>query len=126
MKEPRWVSLELAIRAHSRQLALFGGPAGLRDRGLLESALDRAPNKWAYGERDIAILAAAYAFGIARNHPFVDGNKRTAFLVSAVFLARNGRNMTAPPSSATQTFLALAAGELDEPALAGWIKSHLP
>ena len=76
MSEPVWLTTELIIAVHDEQLREFGGPRGIRDRGMLESALGRAQNKWAYGERDLAGLAAAYAFGIARNHPFVDGNKR--------------------------------------------------
>ena len=88
MTEPRWITLRLAIDVHAAQLALFGGPAGIRDEGLLESALGRPLNKWAYGAEDMAELAAAYAFGIARNHPFVDGNKRAAFACMMLFLRR--------------------------------------
>lgn len=124
MSEPKWISKGLAIDVHSAQLALFGGPAGIRDAGLLESALDRPRNKWAYGERDLAALAAAYAFGIARNHPFVDGNKRGAFACMMVFLRWNGRQFAPSPPEATAAILALAAGELSEEALTDWIRNE--
>ena len=86
MNEPRWLDTDLVLDFHAEQLALFGGPDGVRDLGLLESALARPINKFAYGETDFAILAAAYGFGIAKNHPFVDGNKRTALASMIVFL----------------------------------------
>jgi death-on-curing family protein len=97
MTEPRWLTLDAVIDMHAEQLAMFGGPEGIRDRGLLESALDRPRNKFAYGEDDLAALAAAYAFGLARNHPFIDGNKRIAFHALMVFLRVNGVRF-APPS----------------------------
>ena len=125
MTEPRWITLRLAIDVHAAQLALFGGPAGIRDEGLLESALGRPLNKWAYGAEDMAELAAAYAFGIARNHPFVDGNKRAAFACMMLFLRLNGLRFAPPPAEATAAILELAAGGLDEAGLAAWIRSGL-
>ena len=90
MNEPIWLDVEILIDLHTEQLALFGGPDGIRDQGMLESALGHPFNKFTYGETDLAALAAAYAFGIARNHPFVDGNKRVAVTVTAAFLAPLG------------------------------------
>jgi death-on-curing protein len=126
MSEPLWVSVELASDIHAEQLALFGGPAGLRDRALLESALARAPNKHAYGESDLAALAAAYAFGVARNHPFVDGNKRAAFGCMIVFLGLNGIDLDVDPAMAAAAILALAAGEVEEEGLTRWIRDNWP
>lgn len=126
MSEPVWVNVALATDIHSEQLALFGGPAGLRDRALLESALARAPNKFAYGETDLAALAAAYAFGVARNHPFVDGNKRAAFGCMIVFLGLNGIDLDVEPAMAAAAILALAAGEVDEDGLTRWIRDNWP
>lgn len=126
MNEPIWVSLDLAIDIHSEQLALFGGPAGIRDQGLLESALARAPNKYAYGESDLAALAAAYAYGVAKNHPFVDGNKRAAFACLIVFLGLNGVDFLVPEPEATVAILSLAAGDIEEEGLARWIRDNWP
>jgi death-on-curing protein len=126
MTEPVWVSVELVIDIHAEQLALFGGPAGIRDQGLLESALARAPNKHAYGEDDLAALAAAYAFGVARNHPFIDGNKRAAFAAMIVFLGLNGIDFLVPEPEATAAILALAAGEVEEEGLTRWIRDNWP
>ncbi len=126
MSEPIWVSVELASDIHAEQLALFGGPAGLRDRALLESALARAPNKHADGESDLAALAAAYAFGVARNHPFVDGNKRAAFGCMIVFLGLNGIDFDVDPAMAAAAILALAAGEVEEEGLTRWIRDNWP
>lgn len=126
MTEPTLVGLELALDIHDEQLAIFGGPQGLRDRALLESALARAPNKFAYGETDIAALAAAYAFGIARNHPFVDGNKPAAFGCMIVFLGLNGLDFDVDPAMAAAAILALAAGEVDEEGLTRWIRDSWP
>src|ERR1700754_2352170 len=111
MSEPIWLDVEILIDLHAEQLALFGGPDGVRDQGMLESALGRPLNKFAYGETDLAALAAAYAFGIARNHPFVDGNKRAAFASIIVFLGLNGIDFDASPADATAIILGLAAGE---------------
>src|ERR1051326_6019571 len=96
MTEPRWLDLHIVLDLHTEQLALLGGPEEIRDLGLLESALARPQNKFAYGETDLAALAAAYGFGIARNHPFVDGNKRTALAALIVFLNLNKLDLDAP------------------------------
>jgi death-on-curing protein len=125
MTEPEWLDLEIVIDFHAEQLALFGGPEGIRDLGLLESALARPVNKFAYGENDIAALAAAYGFGIARNHPFVDGNKRTALAAMIVFLGLNGIDIAASPEEVTAVILSLAAGEITEELLARWIADHM-
>ena len=125
MTEPLWLGIDLVLDIHSEQLALFGGPDGLRDRGLLESALARPVNKHAYGETELAALAASYAFGIARNHPFIDGNKRVAFASFLVFLGLNGVSFQVEPAHATASILALAAGELDEEGFARWVKANL-
>lgn len=126
MSEPRWLDHDIVIDVHAEQLALFGGAEGIRDRGLLESALSRPVNKFHYGESDIAALAAAYAFGIARNHPFIDGNKRAAFASIIVFLGLNGIDFDVPPEEATAMILGLAAGEIGEEGLARWIRENLP
>ncbi|MEW5964735.1 MAG: type II toxin-antitoxin system death-on-curing family toxin [Pseudomonadota bacterium] len=126
MSEPRWITKAQAIRIHAEQLAIFGGPAGIRDEGLLESALGRSQNKWTYGETDLAALAAAYAFGIARNHPFVDGNKRAAFMCATVFLRKNGVGFAPDEAEATAAILGLAAGEVEEEGLARWIRDNWP
>ncbi len=126
MNEPEWLSVGIVLDVHAEQLALFGGPDGIRDEGMLESALGRPINKFAYGESDIAALAAAYAFGIAKNHPFVDGNKRAAFASIIVFLGLNGIDFLVPPEQATAMILALAAGEVGEDVLARWIADNLP
>lgn len=126
MSEPRWITKAQAVRMHAEQLAIFGGPAGLRDEGMLESALGRPQNKWALGEADLALLAAAYAFGIARNHPFVDGNKRAAFLVAMTFLRKNGIAFAPRPAEATVAMIGLAAGEIDESGLTRWIRDNWP
>ena len=126
MKEPEWLDIAIVLDFHSEQLSLFGGADGVRDLGLLESALARPINKFAYGETDLAALAAAYAFGIARNHPFVDGNKRAAFGALIVFLGLNGIDFLVPPESATAMILSLAAGEVGEEGLTRWIKDNWP
>ena len=120
-----WVALEVAQAAHLEQLAEHGGGAGVRDGRLLESAMARPQNLSVYGEPDAAALAAAYAFGIARNHPFVDGNKRTAAVVSETFLVLNGFQLNATDAELVVAFLALAAGELSEDELADWCRQHL-
>ena len=114
-----WVAIEVAQAAHLEQLAEHGGAAGVRDARLLESAMARPQNLVAYGEPDAAELAAAYAFGIARNHPFVDGNKRTAAVVSETFLVLNGYQLAASDAELVVAFLALAAGELSVLRVAG-------
>jgi death-on-curing protein len=124
--EPEWLDTDIMLDVHGEELALFGGSEGVRDEGLLESALARPQNKFAYRETDLAMLAAAYAFGIARNHPFVDGNKRAAFAAIIVFLGLNGIDFVVPPAEATAVMLSLGAGEIDEESLARWISDNLP
>ncbi|WP_374673212.1 type II toxin-antitoxin system death-on-curing family toxin [Ideonella sp.] len=123
----RWVWLDPAVlrAVHQEQLAEHGGLPGVRDAGLLESAAARPGQLAAYGSPDVAALAAAYAHGIARNHPFADGNKRTAFVAMELFLALNGHTLDAEDAECVLTMWAVAAGTLDEPALAGWIRRHL-
>ena len=120
-----WVAVEVAIAAHAEQLAEHGGGEGVRDMGLLESAMARPQNLSQYGEPDIAELAASYAFGIARNHPFVDGNKRTAAVVSETFLVLNGGSLLASDAELVVAFMALAAGELSEDELTIWFREHI-
>jgi death-on-curing protein len=124
--EPEWLDIEIMLDVHAEQLALFGGAEGIRDSGLLESALARPINKFGYGETDLASLAAAYAFGIAKNHPFVDGNKRAAFASLIVFLGLNGIDFAPAPEAATAIMLSLAAGEVSEESLARWIRDNWP
>lgn len=126
MSEPVWLSAELVIAVHEEQLRTYGGPAGIRDRGMLESALGRAPNKWTYGETDLAALAAAYAYGVARNHPFVDGNKRAALLSLVTFLGLNDIDFVANEAEAVVMILGLAAGDIDEDGLSRWIRDNWP
>ena len=126
MTEPIWLDANDIVDIHAEQLTLFGGPSGTRDEGLLESALSRPMNQWHYGESDLAALAAAYAFGIARNHPFIDGNKRAAFAALIVFLRLNGIAFAPKPAEATAIILALAAGEVDEAGLTRWIRDNWP
>ena len=123
--EPRWLDESVALAVHDRQLAEHGGPSGVRDAGALASALARPVNRWGYGDDDPAMLAAGYAFGIARNHPFVDGNKRTAWVLARLFLRLNGHALAFAERDAVATVLALAAGELGEDELADWLRDHL-
>lgn len=123
--EPFWILDQVALAVHDRQLAEHGGIAGVRDAGGLASALARPRNRWEYGEDDMAAIAAAYAFGIARNHPFADGNKRTAWVVSNIFLMLNGIEITFEESDAIRTVELLAAGELSEDELADWFRTRL-
>jgi len=124
--DPIWLTVEEVVALHERQIARFGGPPGIRDRGALESALGRARNKWAYEGSDLAVLAAAHAFGIARNHPFVDGDKRAAFVAMMLFLRKNGVRFAPPPAEATRIVLDLAAGSVSEESLARWIRDRWP
>lgn len=124
--EPLWISYEQAIAIHSRQLRRFGGAAGLRDEGMLRSALERPINKWTYEQAPLPELAAAYAFGLAKNHAFVDGNKRIAFMAMMVFLRRNGVPFAPDPAQATAIILGLAAGEISEESLTRWIRDNWP
>jgi death-on-curing protein len=123
--EPVWLSPELVIAIHDEQLAEFGGASGLRDAGALESALARPLNRYHYGNTELASLAAAYGFGLSRNHAFVDGNKRTAFLAIVTFLGLNGVEFDVLEPEAVVMILALAAGEVDEDGLALWIADKL-
>ncbi len=124
MSEPIWLTLDQIVAAHAKQIKQFGGPSGVRDQGALESALARPINKFHFGETDLAALAAAYAFGLARNHAFVDGNKRIAFVALMVFLRRNGAPFAPRQAHATAIILALAAGEVSEESLARWIRDN--
>lgn len=130
MKEPIWLLRSVVEAMHDAQLAEHGGAAGIRAAGMLESALARPVNAHAYGETDICFLAAAYAFGLARNHlarnhPFVDGNKRTAFLAAYVFLRLNDHELVADEADATHATIMLAAGEVDQDGFAAWLKSNV-
>jgi death on curing protein len=123
--EPHWLDARDALAIHDRQIAEHGGISGVRDSNLLDSALARPVNQWNYGTNDLAALAAAYAYGVARNHPFADGNKRTAWVLARLFFALNGCVLTFDQGDATQTVLALAAGELSEEELTDWFREHL-
>lgn len=120
-----WVSAGVVGAIHDQQIMHFGGGSGLRDEGLLRSALARPENLAAYGDPDVAALAASYAFGIARDHAFVDGNKRTALVTAAVFLLENGHELVASEAEAVINIFALAAGALSEEALANWIRANI-
>ena len=120
----RWVDKRALLLLHAESLAEHGGRVGLRGEGLLDSALAHPLNLVGYGEPDFADLAASYAFGLAKNHPFVDGNKRAAFLSAGLFLALNGFRLTASQVDATQAMLALAAGELSEVEFARWLRAN--
>ena len=126
MKKPDWVTLPIVLAIHDEQLAVHGGSSGLRDIALLESALNRPLNKWSYESAELPELAAAYAYGIARNHPFVDGNKRTALLAMYTFLGVNGVDFIVAEADAAAMILALAAGEVSEDSLARWIRDNWP
>ncbi|MBI5790477.1 MAG: type II toxin-antitoxin system death-on-curing family toxin [Rhodocyclales bacterium] len=121
----RWVDKQALLLLHGESVAEHGGAAGIRDAGLLDSALARAQNLAAYGDPDVAALAAAYGAGISQNHPFVDGNKRAAFLSVGLFLALNGYRLVATQAEATVAMLSLAAGELKEEEFAAWLRGHV-
>lgn len=123
--EPVWVKERVAMAVHDRQLAEHGGGTGVRDPGGLDSALTRPRNRWEYGEDDFAVLAAAYGFGIVRNHPFVDGNKRSGWVVANLFLDLNGFEIAYDERNAFETFERLAAGELSEDELADWFRTRV-
>ena len=126
MTEPRWLSAVHILAIHSDQIQAHGGSIGLRDRGLLESALERPRNRFHYHpDTDFAALAAAYGFGLSNNHPFVDGNKRVAFQAMYLFLGLNGFRIDVPEEEVVTTILSLASGELDEPGLADWLRHHI-
>ena len=124
MKEPYWLSREECLALHDMMLAHYGGAAGVRDEGLLESALARPQQAFAYGNPTMVDLAAAYTGGVVKNHPFLDGNKRTGFMLGAGFLERNGFDFTATEADAALRTLALAAGEMTETAYAAWLESN--
>ncbi len=125
-KEPLWITFEQAIAIHGRQLRRFGGAPGLRDEGMLRSALERPVNKWRYEQSELPEIAAAYAFGLAKNHAFVDGNKRIAFMAMVVFLTKNAVPFDPDPAQSTSIILSLAAGEVSEESLARWIRDNWP
>jgi death-on-curing protein len=125
-EEPLWITYEQAIAIHSRQLRRFGGAPGLRDESMLRSALERPINKWTYEQASLAELAAAYAFRLAKNHAFVDGNKRIAFMAMMTFLQKNNVPFAPNPAQSTVIVLALAAGEVSEEGLTRWIRDNWP
>jgi death-on-curing protein len=126
MDEPEWVLKSVVLALHDEQLAEHGGRVGIRDEGLLESALARPQNAFAFGgETDLAALAAAYALGIAKNHPFIDGNKRVSNVVTFMFLALNGRNLQADAAEQVRVWLAIADGSMSEEQVTKWIRNHI-
>lgn len=126
MTEPFWLARQMVIAMHDEQLTIHGGASGLRDEGMLEFALNRPKNRWSYEQAELAELAAAYAFDIARNHPFVDGNKRTSLLALYTLLGVNGVDFIAPEADAAAVILSLAAGEVSEEGLTRWIRDNWP
>lgn len=126
IREPIWISEDFALAIHERQLAEHGGGSGIRDRGMFESAMARPLQLHAYGGEQAGIpeFAAAYAFGLARNHPFVDGNKRTAYVVCRTFLVINGWDLVGSLNDRYAIFLAMSAGEIDEEAFTHWLRQH--
>ena len=124
MTEPHWLGASAIKAVHEELIREHGGLSGIRDEGLLESALARPQKQFAYGEPKLVDLAAAYAFGIARNHPFVDGNKRAALMAAYIFLGLNGVELSAPEAEAVIAIQALAAGDMSEAELARWLDRH--
>jgi death-on-curing protein len=124
--EPEWFTYEQAVAAHSLQLRRYGGAPGLRDEGLLRSALERPRNRWHYEGAELPELAATYAFGLIKNHAFIDGNKRIAFISMVAFLRRNGVAFKPDQAQSTAIILAVAAGEASEQSLARWIRDNSP
>ena len=124
MTEPEWICVAVALAIHEEQIAEHGGGEGVRDAGLLESALARPRNAWGYGVTDLCALAASLGHGIARNHPFVDGNKRTAFVAVETFLILNGVELMAGDADCVVAMLDLAAGEMTEDEFAAWLRDH--
>lgn len=125
MTEPVWLRRDVILAVHDEQLAEHGGAHGLRDGGLLDSALARPQHLLSYGDPDVSELAAAYGWGIARNHPFVDGNKRTALVAAELFLVLNGYELLADDADCVVTMLSVAAGEMAEDDFAAWIRGHI-
>lgn len=119
-----WIDTAVLLAVHDEQLTEHGGISGIRDTGMFESAIDRAKNLAAYGEPDAAQLAAAYGYSLAKNHPFLDGNKRTAFVAVELFLALNGYDLQASDADCILTMLAVTASDIDEQTFADWIRSH--
>lgn len=124
MKEPSWALREVVLTLHDVLLAEFGGPSGIRDETLLDSALARPEQMFHYEDPDLFTLATAYIYGILKNHPFIDGNKRTAFMTGFVFLARNGKPLNAPEAETTQAILDLTAGTMTEAEFTHWLKNN--
>ncbi len=124
MKEPAWVPKDFVLALHEDLLAEYGGAPGIRDETLLESALARPHHLFAYENPDIFTLAVAYISGLVRNHPFIDGNKRTAFMIGYAFLSRNGKELTAPEAEATAIILDLASRKIKEEELAAWLRKN--
>jgi death on curing protein len=122
--EPDWIGVEVALAIHEEQISEHGGGEGVRDQGLLESALARPRNAWAYGVEDFCALAAALGHGIARNHPFVDGNRRTAYVAVETFLLLNGLALLASDAESVIAMLELASGEMPEEVFADWLRAH--
>jgi len=122
--EPDWVSLDDALLYHSEVVRVFGGSDGLRDQGLLESALDRARNVFAYESKDLVVLSAVYAHGIAKNHPFVDGNRRSAFVVTRMFLGMNDVDFDPPEHEAVVMVEGLASGDVSLEDFTAWVRKH--
>ena len=122
MKEPRWLDRAFMVRVHNRQLQLHGGPAGIRDEGLLDSALARPLNAFGHGEGSLPMLGALYAAGIIQNHPFIDGNKRTGYVACLTFLRANGLKLVAPMADRLAQTVMLAAGEIDAEAYGAWLR----
>ncbi len=123
--EPRWLTRALVEVVHSALLREHGGSPGIRDAGLLDSALNRPRNKWGYGETDLAVLCAAYAFGLVKNHAFVDGNKRIGFTIAALFLAMNGLDLDVSEPEVVDVVTRLASGRMTEAAFAQWVRAHM-
>ena len=124
MKEPVWIHFQAALAIHDALLAELGGPSGIRDESLLESALARPGNLWSYEKTTIFRLAAAYTYGIVKNHPFVDGNKRTGYVIGGIFLERNGSQLKASEEEATAAIMALASNTITEKDFALWLREN--
>ncbi len=121
---PQWVDLSVVLAIHEQQIAEHGGSLGIRDLGMIESALGRPQNLWVYNDPDVFDLAAAYGYGLAQNHGFIDGNKRTAYVVTRLFLILNGCDIIASAVDKVITFEKVGKGEIDQAALASWLRSH--